>query len=123
MSSESPVDTSDTLYSRYMRPVLSYIVQLGETMALAVFFHIAADQTDSFVIDVLSFLITCTVGAYIALPIGFLGQRLDRIKTKDWRIAVGIALPLGTLIAIGAHHIGSEISHAVSEIARLGSSL
>jgi hypothetical protein len=118
---KSSTAPSDTVYSRYVRPVLRYIIQLGEAMALAVFFHIAADQTESTVIDVMSFLITCTVAAYMALPVGLLGQRLDHIKTKDWRVAFAIALPLGALMAFGAHHIGSEISQAVSEIARFGS--
>lgn len=109
-----------TVYSVYMKPVIEYVIGLGEALALAVLFRFAAVKTDSLLIDVLSFLISCAVGAYAGLPLGVIMGPLNRIKTKNIWVALAICAPLAIVVVAIVQVITKQIGIAVDQMMKAG---
>lgn len=109
----------DTLWSNSIKPVFDYISRVAELIILAAVCRVAADQTESLVLDVFAAVMIIIVGGYAGFPVGYLFQAGSKVKTKDWRIAVAVALPLGLIVAGGAFILGIEVSEAIRAIASL----
>lgn len=111
-----PLDSSQNPFLR----VAEYFVKVGEAVALAVFFRVAADNTNSLLIEIMAVLAGCVVGAYAGTPVGLLIAKLDRIKTRKLWVAFLVALPIALLWGWAALETGRQISNAVKQIAEVG---
>ena len=106
------------LHEGYFKPALEWIVGIGNTIVLAVFFRVAADQTRSTLISILAFIMNCAVGGYAGIPLGYAMYPLNRVRTSRVWIALLITIPFAMGLAYIGHVMGEEMSATVRAMAK-----
>jgi len=103
-----------------MKPVADYLLRLAEVLALAALFHAAARQTDHFLLDLMSWILTLLVGFYAGLGGSFIFRAIGKFETKSWKVALLVALPPATLLAWVALELGRVMTDAIRLMSAVG---
>ena len=112
-------DFKSSIWVKYFKPILDYVVRIAELMALAAVFRVAADQVHSIFLEIMASVLIYIIGAYSGLPIGLLYHRLQGVTTKSLTVAIAIALPIGIAVAALSFLGGLEVSNAVKALSKV----
>jgi predicted PurR-regulated permease PerM len=90
-------------------------------IVLASAFKVAAEKTNSGILDALSVFLTLACGAYAGLAFGVVHLLLERVKTKRLWLALAIAMPIGLVLGYVSFEGSRELSKAIRQIAAIES--
>ena len=106
----------DSFAGKYLFPLAEYVTRIAELLVLTAIFYAAGEQTDSFFLTAMAVVLNMACGLYFgfvfAIPLSLAG----RVKTKDWKVALAIALPGSVLMAWGAFELGQLMTEAVKAL-------
>ena len=112
-------DFKSSIWVKYFKPVLDYIIRMAELMVLAAVFRVAADQAHSSLLSIMATILIYIIGAYSGIPIGLLYHSYHGATTKSLTFAIAIALPIGIAIAAFSFFGALEVSRAVKALAQV----